>query len=544
MKKIVSIVAAVAMASAMFAGEPAINTAVTEFTGSASVTWGINLDTEKTGFDNSSSASLKVNFVDGGDKATADDSAVWGEIKIKTDGMKAENGALGNAAAAVDYAKLHIGPAWVQITGAGTKVGGFEPVLATSSTDGAKWGAVGAVGTAASKGVELGYAMDKMFSVKLDFCSEPGVAGSKKTGSKVVAKFLDSDEADAAGKANDALLTDSKDPTVFSDATLTTPATAGDPAGVYYYEVEKTEATPAAGIYSDQYAAAFKVTFDMVENLVVEAGISKNITVGKKYWEYSSLDWQYFGKAEYKFALNDKFYLKPQAGATLTTPTKDSIAVDSVVAVLFGWGAEKQDTNIKYVGKKVSDGVSVALKMENGTTKYWVDEKTNGTVKTANGKVLIGAWDSATLVPNLTFGAEAELAQVINTEVAAGKVDGKEVKEYNTNSLNETVYVSSLKAEAKYAIDLDGKTITPAVAVAFVGEEVDYALEANKAAAEKKDKTTDGTYKLVANNFYFGVNFAGFVPYTKFDIDYETSRVDGKDWMNKGTLNFKMTIGF
>ncbi len=475
MKKIVSIVAAVAMASAMFAGEPAINTAVTEFKGSASVTWGINLDTKKTGFDNSTSASLKVNFVDGGDKVTESDEAIWGEIKIKTDGMKAENGALSNAAAAVDYAKLHVGPAWVQITGAGTKVGGFEPVLATSSTDGEKWGAVGAVGTKASKGIEVGYAMDKMFSVKVDFCSET---------------------------------------------------------------------TPAAGIYSDQYAAAVKVTFDMVENLGVEFGVSKNFTVGKKYWEYDSNDLAYFGKAEYKFGLNDKFYLKPQVGATLTTPTAKSISTSSVFAVLFGWGAEKQDTNIKYMGKKVSDGVSVAMKLDNGVIKSWTSDKENCVTKTAVASVLIGAWDSAKLVPNLTFGAEAELKNVINTSVTKGVDGDKTYTDYNTNDINETVYVSSLKAEAKYKIDLDGKSITPAIACAFVGEEVNYKLESNKDAAKKLAETKDGTYHLVPANFYLGVNFDGFVPFTTFDIDYESARVEGKDWLNKGKLNFKMTIGF
>ena len=542
MKKIVSIVAAVAMASAMFAGEPAINTAVTEFKGSASVTWGINLDTEKTGFDNSTSASLKVNFVDGGDKVTESDEAIWGEIKIKTDGMKAENGALSNAAAAVDYAKLHVGPAWVQITGANTKVGGFEPVLATSSTDGAKWGAVGAVGTEASKGIEVGYAMDKMFSVKVDFCSEPGAAGSVKKGEKLVAHVVNSDEFEKLCEEN-VKAAKPADKKYFDEdgAPLTG---SSDYKGMYYTKEDVTEATPADGMYSDQYAAAVKVTFDMVENLAVEFGVSKNFTVGKKYWEYDSNDLAYFGKAEYKLAIGDKYYVKPQVGATLTTPTAKSISTSSVFAVLFGWGAEKQDTNIKYMGKKVSDGVSVAMTLDNFVDKYWYSDKENGVTKYTSSSVLIGAWDSAKLVPNLTFGAEAELRNVIKTMVTKGVAGDKSFTDYSTNRLDETVYVSSLKAEAKYKIDLDGKSITPAIACAFKGEEVNYDLESNKDAAKKKDETKDGTYHLVPANFYLGVNFDGFVPFTTFDIDYESARVEGKDWLNKGKLNFKMTIGF
>ena len=59
MKKIIAMGAAVALAASMFAAEPAANAAVTEFTGNASVEWGVDLDSKKTGFKNSTDAQLK-----------------------------------------------------------------------------------------------------------------------------------------------------------------------------------------------------------------------------------------------------------------------------------------------------------------------------------------------------------------------------------------------------------------------------------------------------------------------------------------------------
>ena len=66
MKKIIAMGAAVALAASMFAAEPVANVAVTEFTGNASVEWGVDLDTKKTGFKNSTESHLKFKLFDGG----------------------------------------------------------------------------------------------------------------------------------------------------------------------------------------------------------------------------------------------------------------------------------------------------------------------------------------------------------------------------------------------------------------------------------------------------------------------------------------------
>lgn len=136
MKKILGIVLAMAMVASVFAAEPVANLGVTEFTGSATVTFEVKLDDDiKTGFKNDATASLKFTVIDGGSKATASDADVWGEIAIKTDGFKyTKDGVLDkNGAASVDYAKLHVGPAYIGIKEGNIAVDGMKIAAATKN---------------------------------------------------------------------------------------------------------------------------------------------------------------------------------------------------------------------------------------------------------------------------------------------------------------------------------------------------------------------------------------------------------------------------
>ena len=491
MKKIVSIVAALAMATAMFAADPVININVAEFKGSASVTWGIDLDRGTTGFKNDANATLKIHFMDEGTKATSSDATVWGEISIKAGAI--DNSASGTAT--VETAKLHVGPAWIGIKEGHTTVGDYKPTLATSSES----LTTGTVGADATQGIEIGYKMDKMFSATVNFRSLPGAPLAPQKSDK-----------DWGNK------------------------------------------------YSDQYAASLNVTFDMVENLGVAFGVAKNFTVGKKLADTDlPTDVALFGKVDYKYGLNDKFYVKPGVGAVWKQFDNETAGAKVAAGVLLGWGAENQDTNIKYMNKKVSDGFSVGTEFAVGKTKEWEDKDnytkgtaiTGWTVENADGSttdylpnVIIGVWDSATLVPNLTFGAEVKINNVfskawnVKGKVVGEDIDSAKVKEVGLKGEDNTAYVSSLIAEAKYAIDLDGKKITPKVAAKFGAAEV-----TDEDAAKKLDETGDKTWKLYANGFYCGVDFEGFVPYTTFSVDYETENAT-VDYMYKGHLDFTCKI--
>jgi len=495
MKKIVSIVAALAMATAMFA-DPAFTGTVSEFTASASVTWGIDLDRGTTGFKNGTSASLKVSLFGSDSKATASDETVWGEIAIGTDGVAIENGSVVCGTKDLS-AKLHVGPAWVGIMSGHTHVGAYSPVLATSSD--VSYLTTGNAGADADQGINIGYKMDNMFSAELNFRSVKAAPVAPATD-----KYWNGGNAD---------------------------------------------------YYSDKYALSLNVTFDMVENLGVAFGVSKDLTVNKKLADKDVSDVALFGKVDYKLALGDsKFYVKPGVGAVWQQTDNMAAGAKVAAGVLLGWGSENQDTNIKYMNKDVSDGFSVGTEFMVAKTKTWIDKDDNmvltGIVNEdiAAGaltapKLIFGVWDSATLVPNLTFGAEVKVANVYNTAwkatvVSGGKDVSADAREAILKGQNNTVYISSLIAEAKYAVALDDKTITPKVAAKFESTEV-----TDEDAMKKVAETGDKTYKLYATGFYFGVDFAGFVPYTTFSVDYET--VDATvDYMYKGHLDFTCKISF
>ena len=162
--------AAVAMATSMFAADPAFAPSLAEYSGNQSVTWGIDLDNDnKTGFKNDGSATLKFNLFTAGDKTTSGDSDIWAELKIKNDANNAEKGgSMAIPAATVDVAKFHFGPIYVGIKTGDTLVGGCKPQTAIKS------GNVGieAVGPAKyDQGIVAGYSDDN-FGLDIDFRSK------------------------------------------------------------------------------------------------------------------------------------------------------------------------------------------------------------------------------------------------------------------------------------------------------------------------------------------------------------------------------------
>ena len=168
MKKIVAMgLAAVAMATSMFAADPAFAPSLAEYSGNQSVTWGIDLDNDnKTGFKNDGSATLKFNLFTAGDKTTSGDSDIWAELKIKND-AKDTTSIMEFPGASVDTAKFHFGPVYVGIKSGDTLVGGCKPQTAIKSSN----VGIEAVGPADyTQGIVAGYD-DSNFGVAVDFRS-------------------------------------------------------------------------------------------------------------------------------------------------------------------------------------------------------------------------------------------------------------------------------------------------------------------------------------------------------------------------------------
>ena len=172
MKKIVMGLAAVAMATSMFAADPAFAPSLAEYSGNQSVTWGIDLDNDnKTGFKNDGSVTLKFNLFTAGDKTTSGDSDIWAELKIKND-AKDTTSIMELLGASVDTAKFHFGPVYVGIKSGDTLVGGCKPQTAIKSSN----VGIEAVGPDAySQGIVAGYSDDN-FGLDIDFRSRPTVA--------------------------------------------------------------------------------------------------------------------------------------------------------------------------------------------------------------------------------------------------------------------------------------------------------------------------------------------------------------------------------
>jgi len=173
MKKALVILLALSMVFAAFADDPAAKNEVAEFTGNASVTWGVDLDTGKTGFTNSESANLKFTLMGTGDKATSGEG-VWGELKIKVgDPLQYDGGAWKNGKASVDTAKIHIGENFaIGIRSGDVQNGGYKLALAAASdSDTFNVGAFGGSGNT-KQGVTFEVALPSVLNLNIDFRSD------------------------------------------------------------------------------------------------------------------------------------------------------------------------------------------------------------------------------------------------------------------------------------------------------------------------------------------------------------------------------------
>lgn len=282
MKKIVAMGAAVALAASMFAAEPAANTSVVSFTGNASVEWGVDLDSKKTGFENGTWTEIKTKLFDAGDKSTSGSGDVWAELVLKVDdddgcgfngwkdgawkGFNESNGKWEGKKAYIDVAKFHFGDFYIGIKEGDTQVGELDLNTALRSTgfwaNNGRW--LPAVGTNYKKGIVAGYANNNV-EVNVDFRSDAH--------------------------------------------------------------------------YTNNYAMAAEVALkdsnEFVNGLAAKAGFAYGFET--EYYAYSA-------STAYKVAIDDKYYVKPAVGMVATKAPEGAKATDTMYlagTVLFGWG----DTN-------------------------------------------------------------------------------------------------------------------------------------------------------------------------------------------------------
>ena len=529
MKKALVLLLALSMVFGAFADEPVANVNVSEFSGEASVTWGVDLDESRTGFKNDAKVTLKLNLIDGGDKSSTGEG-VWGEIKIKTDGdtftkvegNDVEFGALTiPAKIKVDTAKLHFGDnAYIGIKSGDTQVGEYklDTAVAAEVTKNDN------VGDGDYKnGIVAGYGND-LFSVDVDFRS---MAKEKDDITIVKAISLDKD--------NSLVLLSNGEWEKISKKDL---EKKGGEGGVYSTKLD----TP----YTNAYSFAADLSVKAVENLTLKGGYSKDLA---NKWDEFVTD-AFYVAADYKLGLNDTFYLKPQVGYVqqfsnyeLGNSSYNNAWGNLVAAVLFGWGDKADSKPGVYFldnddDKKVIPGFSVAMEKQLVNKKSMkMGEQEVETKGTASPMTMKISFFSGEIVENLTAAAYYETKVGATDYDYTITQDGKDPFE-GSEKLKTKTEVNpgfAFAAGLKYKLAVGEGSITPQFGIAMLG---------GYYKAPSQIKFVDDAYNGEILNLQAGVEFGGYVENTTFSIDYASKNLkdETKDAATAGTLNFKCKI--
>ncbi len=586
MKKALTVFLMLALVGSVFAAEPVADVNIAEFSGNASVQWGVDLDAGKTGFKNAYQVDLKLNLLNSGSKSTTGDG-VWGELVIKTDEdsfIGWENGndyfMVGDAAfpsntgmtsnlnldAYVDVAKIHFGPAYIGIKRGDTKTGELkmDAAIRSSDDDQAKW--LTDVGPDKfSQGIVAGYAND-MFNVAVDLRSygvdqfniwtivvkkNEGLADEVKFEEKYASK-------EAAQQAIDKWI-----------------------GAGYTAEFKKdTDGTDVSGSssvhninnqYTNAYAFAAEAEFTGVENLSVKAGVSYNFS--DKYYADAKKDESaglnnvlgYSASAGYKLALNDTYYIRPQIGFTGSTEFLDGTitiagtpileasgsktSMEMAAGLLFGWGDIGVDANAGVpfldddMAKKVSPGVGVVAyiplpTITSGSGKVGgIDGEGSMTEGSYYAARIMPSFFSGEIVPNLTAAAYADIGIMQKKVTSYGK-DAADLPDTKDDPANKDM-AFAVAMGAKYAIPVGEMTVTPNLGIRFANASYMDNIKGENLPAEKDDavfggmgdQEEDGTlYDGNFMNLKAGVDVTGLIDNTTLSVIYESHNLlNGKE---------------
>ncbi|SFJ04258.1 hypothetical protein SAMN04487775_11234 [Treponema bryantii] len=537
MKKIVALGAAAALVGGLFAAEPASNPSVVEFTGNASVEWGVDLDAGQTGFKNSEDASFKMKLFDTGDKSTSGDG-VWAELKIKVeedDGVGpngVSKGAFKGKNAVVDTAKLHFGDFYIGIRSGDTTTGTykFDGAIRSADNDNAKWlSDVGPDGY--TQGIVAGYGNNN-FGIDVDFRSNPD-GDNRYTSDYAIA-------AEAKLKDSNELVEG-----LFVDL-----------GGSVNISKERWESVELADVANEAVKKS-KYTFDLTE---YGAPATATATVNK----YNKIGYSF--NAGYKLKIDDKNWLKPAVGLTGTYETaagewayggaKGDVSGTAnsnklVAGVMFGWGSADGNAGVYYLdggpAEKACPGVSVvakiplAEKMAYSASMAGFSMSGSGTSYDKVKVLFTPAFcTKGELIEGLSVAAYSEMA-ILNGEEKSEGTDNKTTYA-GAKDKNDT-FALALAAGVKYDIKADDITVTPQVGIrfantAYVDNEINGydPLSKNKVfdglGKQKKadsgeraalDVNADGFFNLKA-----GVNVSGLINNTSFYGVYESANLLNK----------------
>lgn len=185
MKKIVGIIAALALAGSVFA-DPELTLVPASFKGDATLEWIANLDNETTGMKNSESSEFKIVFYPDTEKSTEHDQELWGELKIKAgkDEVAAPASGINLNTPSIETAKIHFSDddfyVRVNIKAPGLSVGGGKVVLATRSDIGTADNPSASVTVTGAQGFTVEFGLQDVVDFNLQFADN----GQQKSSAK------------------------------------------------------------------------------------------------------------------------------------------------------------------------------------------------------------------------------------------------------------------------------------------------------------------------------------------------------------------------
>ena len=564
MKKIVGIVAAASLVAGMAFADPTVNINFAEFTGSASVEWGVDLDAGQTGFKNQEHMKVTLNLFDAGDKSTSSDNDVWAELVMKGgncgwwshklyevdswDNYNADShnpSPTGASSFDIDTAKLHFGDFYVGIQNGDTQTGSykFDGAIRSADNGNAEW--LKNVGPADySQGIVAGFGNSNL-GIDVDFRSNP--VNKKDADGKITEwNQYTSDYAVAL----EAQLKASNE---WVEGLFVDLGGSMNLSKERYVSEAMTDVANEA-VKKDLY------TIDPTE-MGAPAGTTASVT------KYNKIGYSF--NAGYKLKIDDKNWLKPAVGLVGTYETanadfdvaaygiKGTLSGTNnsnklVAGVMFGWG-DTADANagLYYFDtdatKKVTPGVSVVA---------WIPLADKSTYSaSATGMSASGSstdYDKVKVLFTPSFLTKGELVEgltaAVYSEMAILRSDDKDVDGDNsvsyTNAADkDDTFALALAAAVKYDIKADEITVTPQAGFRYVNtayadngingyspldnnkffDNLGYQKKVDDATSKRDGLLDDGYFNLKA-----GVNVSGLINNTSFYAVYQSANLLNK----------------
>ncbi len=528
MKKLLTVLIALSMVASGFAAEPLADVNTVDFSGEASVTFGIDVDTHKTGFKNETDVELIINLLPGEMSKSTEGTGVWGELLVKVDGdtnFKSEDPGAAVALSAdgviVDVATIHIGDAYVGIKSGDFDYGGdfnYPNAMGFDNGDSLNGKNIYYMEDSPAKafgydqGLTLGYGAD-MFSVEAAVRTKANIKATPGDITSIqIEKVVPAGETYTVPKGTDTVQyvdVDNKNVT----------GTVVKGAAIVYRVTYV--ANDASNYWTNDYALGFSAMVTPIDDLMIQFATAYGVS-GEKEKDLSM-----FSGIQYKlpvgmFSITPvatwNFYLDHNTATNKGTTTQNALGF----GLNFGWGESMDgdsvlygfyDTKLAYVGADEGDGtilpgisVFTSLDLTQAYTVSTTDAADKVESNMANTLPLMIMLHTGDIVPNLSaqvlfssnLGINAKKNAYATTKTAAAAAAAASNK-----------MATQIGFAADYDIMVGDLTITPSAGI-LVG------LSASEENVASNAKTTSGTSLMPR----VATNVAGLVPNTTFTIEW------------------------